>query len=103
MHKFIDFTAETVNEKYAMLAGRMEAFASYVAQQKYNIEREVCAAMLGFELPDESREEADHEIRVDKMCIKIDGVEFGEQTRKDESYAQRGTDIGKNWLLITNI
>lgn len=91
MHKFIDFTAETVNEKYAMLAGRMEAFASYVAQQKYNIEREVCAAMLGFELPDESREEADPEIRVDKMCIKIDGVEFGEQTRKDESYAQRGS------------
>lgn len=91
MHKFIDFTAETVDEEYAMLAGRMEAFASYVAQQKYNIEREVCAAMLGFELPEESREEADPEIRVDKMYINVNGVEFGEQTRKDESHDQRGS------------
>lgn len=62
MKKFIDFTPETVDEEYAMLAGRVEAFASYVVQEKYSISREMCAAMLGFELPTEvetPREEAD--------------------------------------------
>lgn len=62
MKKFIDFTPETVDEEYALLAGRMEAFAAYVAQEKYSITREMCAAMLGFELPAEvetPREEAD--------------------------------------------
>lgn len=62
MKKFIDFTPETVDEEYAMLAGRVEAFASYVVQEKYSISREMCAAMLGFELPTEvetAREEAD--------------------------------------------
>ena len=53
MKKFIDFTPETVDEEYAMLAGRVEAFASYVVQEKYSISREMCAAMLGFELPEE--------------------------------------------------
>ena len=45
-----------------MLVGRVEAFAAYVAQEKYSITREMCAAMLGFELPTEvetPREEAD--------------------------------------------
>ena len=62
MGKFIDFTAETAAEEYAMLVGRVEAFAAYVAQEKYSITREMCAAMLGFELPTEvktAREEAD--------------------------------------------
>lgn len=62
MKKFIDFMPETVDEEYAMLAGRVEAFAAYVAQEKYSITREMCAAMLGFELPTEvetPREEAD--------------------------------------------
>lgn len=62
MKKFIDFIPETVDEEYAMLAGRVEAFASYVVQEKYSISREMCAAMLGFELPTEvetPREEAD--------------------------------------------
>ena len=62
MGKFIDFTAENAGEKCAMLVGRVEAFAAYVAQEKYSITREMCAAMLGFELPTEvetAREEAD--------------------------------------------
>lgn len=62
MSKYIDFTPETASEEYALLAGRVEAFAAYVAQEQYNIERKVCAAMLGFELPTEvetPREEAD--------------------------------------------
>ena len=62
MKKFIDFIPETVDEEYAMLAGRVEAFANYVVHEKYSITREMCAAMLGFELPTEvetAREEAD--------------------------------------------
>lgn len=62
MKKFIDFIPETVDEEYAMLAGRVEAFANYVVHEKYSITREMCAAMLGFELPTEvetPREEAD--------------------------------------------
>lgn len=62
MGKFIDFTAENAAEEYAMLAGRLEAFAAYVAQEKYSISRNLCAAMLGFALPEEpktTREEAD--------------------------------------------
>ena len=62
MGKFIAFTAENAAEEYAMLAGRLEAFAAYVAQEKYSISRNLCAAMLGFALPEEpktTREEAD--------------------------------------------
>lgn len=62
MKKFIDFMPETVDEEYAMLAGRVEAFANYVVHEKYSISKEMCAAMLGFELPTEvetPREEAD--------------------------------------------
>lgn len=53
MSKYIDFTPETASEEYAVLAGRVEAFAAYVAQEKYSISKEMCAAMLGFELPTE--------------------------------------------------
>ena len=53
MDKFMDFKAENTKEAYAMLAGRVEAFAAYVAQEKYSISREMCAAMLGFALPEE--------------------------------------------------
>lgn len=62
MNKYIDFTAKNAGEECAMLVGRVEAFAAYVAQEKYSITREMCAAMLGFELPTEvetPREEAD--------------------------------------------
>lgn len=62
MSKYIDFTPETESEEYAMLAGRVEAFANYVVHEKYSISKEMCAAMLGFELPtkvETAREEAD--------------------------------------------
>lgn len=62
MNKYIDFTPETASEEYALLAGRVEAFANYVVHEKYSISKEMCAAMLGFELPTEvetPREEAD--------------------------------------------
>lgn len=62
MSKYIDFTPETASEEYALLAGRVEAFANYVVHEKYSISKEMCAAMLGFELPTEvetAREEAD--------------------------------------------
>lgn len=62
MSKYIDFTPETASEEYALLAGRVEAFANYVVHEKYSVSKEMCAAMLGFELPTEvetAREEAD--------------------------------------------
>ena len=62
MSKYIDFTPETASEEYALLAGRVEAFANYVVHEKYSISKEMCAAMLGLELPTEvktPREEAD--------------------------------------------
>lgn len=62
MNKFIDFIPETAGEEHAMLVGRLEAFAAYVVQEEYSISKEMCAAMLGFELPTEvetPREEAD--------------------------------------------
>lgn len=62
MNKFIDFTPETAGEEHAMLVGRLEAFAAYVVQEEYSISKEMCASILGFELPTEvetAREEAD--------------------------------------------
>ncbi|WP_306543960.1 hypothetical protein [Anaerotignum sp.] len=53
MSKYIDFIPETASEEYALLAGRVEAFANYVVHEKYSISKEMCAAMLGFELPTE--------------------------------------------------
>lgn len=53
MSKYIDFTPETASEEYALLVGRVEAFANYVVHEKYSISKEMCAAMLGFELPTE--------------------------------------------------
>lgn len=57
MNKYIDFTAENAGEECAMLVGRVEAFANYVVHEKYSISKEMCAAMLGFELPEEQTEE----------------------------------------------
>lgn len=53
MSKYIDFTPETASEEYALLAGRVEAFANYVVHEKYSISKEMCASILGFELPEE--------------------------------------------------
>lgn len=53
MSKYIDFIPETASEEYALLAGRVDAFANYVVHEKYSITKEMCAAMLGFKLPTE--------------------------------------------------
>lgn len=37
-------------ENYAVLLGRVEAFANFVNTQKHGIEREICGAILGFEV-----------------------------------------------------
>lgn len=47
------YAPETINEEALMLMGRVNAFAAYVKSKRYSIDREVCAAMLGFELEDE--------------------------------------------------
>lgn len=60
--RYFDFTPERAEEEFFLLVGRLEAFAAYVAQEKYSISRNLCAAMLGFALPEEpktTREEAD--------------------------------------------
>lgn len=44
------YAPETLNEEALMLMGRVNAFAAYVRGVKYSIDREICAAMLGFKL-----------------------------------------------------
>lgn len=46
------FNADGQNEEALMLMGRVEAFAAYVRNSKYAIDREVIAAMLNFDLED---------------------------------------------------
>ena len=46
--KYMDFTASNAAEEFALLVGRVEAFAAFVNESKYSIERELCAKMLGF-------------------------------------------------------
>ena len=50
------YEPETITEEALMLLGRINAFAAYVQTQssKYGIDREICAAMLGFKLEDKS-------------------------------------------------
>ena len=48
--KYMDFTASNAAEEFALLVGRMEAFAVFVNESPYSIERELCAKMLGFAL-----------------------------------------------------
>ena len=46
-------TAEIKVEEYAellKLKGRVDAFIDFVRKEKYGIEREECAAILGFDL-----------------------------------------------------
>ena len=49
---YMNFVAENLTDEYSLLVGRLEAFAGYVSQSEYSIDREVCAAMLGFTLPE---------------------------------------------------
>lgn len=49
MVKYFDYVPEKAEEEYAVLIGRLEAFAAYVDKESY-IDRELIASMLGFEL-----------------------------------------------------
>ncbi len=55
--KYMDFTASSAAEEFAILVGRVEAFAAFVNESKYSIERELCAKMLGFALRDVNEQE----------------------------------------------
>ena len=48
------FVPEDANEEALLLMGRVEALAAYVCLEKYSIEREVVAAILGFDLEPET-------------------------------------------------
>lgn len=63
------FIPEDANEETLMLMGRVEALAAYVCLEKYSIEREVVAAILGFDL------EAEINCRVIEVKRKTDGEE----------------------------
>lgn len=43
-------------EKYAKLTGRVEAFADYVNSYGFSVDREICGAILGFEVSKNARE-----------------------------------------------
>lgn len=47
-----DYAPENPTEELFELVGRINAFAAYVNYAKSHIDREICAAMLGFELED---------------------------------------------------
>lgn len=57
------YAPENLAEEALMTMGRVNAFADYVRNQKYSIEREVCAALLGFDLEDNPIEESEAEVR----------------------------------------
>lgn len=44
--RYMDFVASNAEEEYAVLVGRMEAFAVFVNESPYSIERELCAKKL---------------------------------------------------------
>ena len=48
------FIPEDANSEALMLMGRVEALAAYVCLEKYSIEREVVAAIHGFDLEPET-------------------------------------------------
>lgn len=54
----LDYVPDDVGEELFELVGRIKAFAAYVNSTKYSIERELCAAMLGFELEDEEEKKS---------------------------------------------
>ncbi len=54
----LDYTPENPAEELFELVGRIKAFAAYVNSTKYDIDRELCAAMLGFELRNKGGKES---------------------------------------------
>ncbi len=67
------FIPEDANEEALMLMGRVEALAAYVCVEKYSIEREVVAAILGFDLDPETN------------CGVPAAKELGEEADRNES------------------
>lgn len=53
MSKRPEYMPENPAEELFELVGRLKAFAAYVNSTKYDIDRELCASMLGFELEEE--------------------------------------------------
>lgn len=58
--RYFDFTPERSEEEYALLVGRLEAFAACVDSKNY-IEKELIASMLGFELTKKDPQAIDYE------------------------------------------
>lgn len=58
--RYFDFTPERAEEEYALLVGRLEAFAAYVDKESY-ISRELIASMIGFELTKKEEQKIDYE------------------------------------------
>lgn len=56
------YSAETRGENFLILIGRMNALADYVRNQKFAVEREVIAAILGFELEEERHGQEDLQV-----------------------------------------
>lgn len=59
MSKTDIYIPENVSEESYMLMGRVNAFAAYVRNEKYAIDRGMCAAMLGFDLEEPKKENGD--------------------------------------------
>ena len=56
------YAPENLKEEALMVMGRVNAFADYVRKQDYNIEREMCAVLLGFDLEEKPAEEPEAEV-----------------------------------------
>ena len=67
------FIPEDANEEALMLMGRVEALAAYVCLEKYSIEREVVAAILGFGL----------EPAINRRVIEVKRKTDGEETENE--------------------
>lgn len=50
MGNTVNYMPENQAEELFELVGRVNAFAAYVNSTDYHIERNICAAMLGFKL-----------------------------------------------------
>lgn len=60
MRNAVDYVPESPEEELFELVGRVNALAAYVNKTKYSIERELIAAMLGFELKEDSESAKDN-------------------------------------------
>ena len=56
----LDYVPENPAEELFELIGRVKAFTDYVNVCKFAIDRETCAAILGFELKEEKEDAKDN-------------------------------------------